>query len=1262
MRTGKTHPIVEKIISKIYDSSHKWESDLWIFKWIALLVIIIDFHLINSTPDSKIAIIISTEYLYFFYALWVTISLRKKLSFNIQIFNLMVDLLFFTLLQYLSLSMFAESSRLFVLYIILVIYCSYWFKWTFILIFVTMVSSTYFMLNYSILLTNEIEFIIISEIKGTLAPVVTVYFLVTFLVIFVKRIVLKYLVYIDQDLKKSAEKLEQEKEYTRSLLKDKIDGFITIDEKGYVVEVNKLACELFGYEKKEIYKKNIKKIYAADEAARMVRALRERPDGTIENFRTFVINKKEKEKIPVLVSAAFLYDRENLDLKKELAKGIKFPSLGYFRDLRAEEVIDRIEKEITFLKNEKDLFNIITAYISKIIKAEVCSILIYDGAINRLEIRASFGMPYIPRDLTIPKQEQKKYEELDGMDGYVFSTGKTLNVKNIDIPNKEIEPVNNTSNNINVKWNNVRNFAEFSKYKDFLHYLAAPLIIKGEVYGVIKVLNKYSNENGLDKRGFQDKDQRLLERISNQVSILVEKFRNKERFESISKIGMELNERVDLPIDDFLDLVAREAVYGMRFTACFIYIVEDGNKLKIRACKGLVGNYARNENYTLDLGEGLSGSVAKTGSHRMISSTIQKEKEFKDADILTKENLKSILSVPINYENKVFGVINCCTRLEHIFTQEEIQIIQTFAVYIAVAIQNRKRFRELLALNEIGSELVKPFQLEKLYDHILEKAMEISGADRLCIKRYNERSSEITTIRSLNCEWHKQTKNTVRMLGEDFTSKTIKKGEPVIVPKYDIKSERLGNVPNQELFADTKSCLIMPIKIYGRVFGVLYLDSKRENAFNENDKLLLSTFSTQVAAAIRNANFFNKLQNVKETFPRISELNMDIHEVLEKIVETAAGVLDTDVLVLFRYDERAKKFILPPIYNGDIKHKGALEAEAIFLEVPLLLIKGGKSHYADHSQGDPIMTSKGKPLPKGIPGRFVIREKIVSSAGIILKVGKEIVGVMFINYRTPKEFNDDERHLIEIFASYIAISIQNVKHFKETKIKDTMQTVGKIASNFAHKMKNDIATIKLYADALIDGVKPDESQYLPLSKIMEQISKIRADIDHIEKASKLAIKGKMYIDMKEFINDLEVELLPDLGIRKIEFDLEIPPDIPKIEIDPIQIKMVLINLAQNSFDAMPEGGKISLSIFESGEALLLKWTDSGCGISPEDAPKVFDALWTKKKKGYGLGLFHAKAIMEEHRGSISVDIKYKGGARFLIEIPLRRENNEVKGE
>ncbi len=294
-----------------------------------------------------------------------------------------------------------------------------------------------------------------------------------------------------------------------------------------------------------------------------------------------------------------------------------------------------------------------------------------------------------------------------------------------------------------------------------------------------------------------------------------------------------------------------------------------------------------------------------------------------------------------------------------------------------------------------------------------------------------------------------------------------------------------------------------------------------------------------------------------------------------------------------------------------------------------------------------------KPWPWELPGHFVYREGIQSSAAIVLKVGQEIVGVMFINYRVPHEFNRDERQIIEIFASYIAIAIQNVIHVSEKRTADTMNAIGKLSTSFAHKIKNDIGTIWLYTSDLMSEIPKDAPQYFPLTQIKEKVFKITEDLDFLAKVSKAYIPQKKRIDILDFIMKIKPEILTDLAVKNIAFELEIQPGLPKIEIDPTQMKMVFINLAQNSADAMQNGGKVLLSISNSSKALSFEWMDTGCGVPPEDGHKIFDILWSKKDKGSGLGLFYAKTIIEGHGGTISLDTTYKEGARFVFLIPVK---------
>lgn len=1246
METSNESSYLQKLFSKIYDPGYKGKYNpkynIWPIRMAVLFFLFVNFHLIHKHPPLELNIINISELLFLIYIILLFIIFKRELSFRSQIAKLLLDFLFITLFVYLSLATFGFYSWLYVLYIIPVIYCSFWFHWIFTAAFVTVVSVIYSSLNYYYILKLGVNYKTLYEKVSLLGPIIVIFYLIAFGVSYYKRKIQGYYEDIDKKVEEQTAELNQEREYTRNLLKNSLDAIISVDKNGYITEVNDRACELLEYDKEEMVKKKVKDFYAPGEGTKIMKKLRDSVSGSIENFDTSILSKKG-EQIPILLSAIFLYDR-SLNLKKELAQGKQFPTVGYFRDKRVEEVIDNIAKGITPIKNEKEILEKIAENVTKTLKAEACSILTYKESIGQFRVITSYGMP----DCLKKSEWLEEYDENNSsLIAKTFALMQPLNIAAIDVQKKQPQDVK-------IKWGYAQNFAKYSRFGDFKSFLGVPLIVQGEVYGIIRVINKYCGDDELDNQGFTEKDIKILERISTQVSILVEKVRDKGRFRAILEVGKKLNEMLDIPLDSLLETMAEEVVKGMRFKACYLRLIEEGDILKIKACYGLKGKYTNNEEYNLKIGQGISGEVVKTGESRTIENLL-KEKKFEFKEMLETEELRSLLSVPLKYRGRVIGVINCYTRRAHEFTVQETQIMNIFADYASTAIRNKKRVDELIALTEIGSELVKPIKIKELFDLILEKAKTFSGANALCIKTYDERDGEMTTVRALNCKWYvKKGENYIT----DVTKGTGKAifGELVDKRSYlifrDYEELRRRGVPSEELYDEHKSCALVPIKTENKLYGVLTLESFMVDFFREDDLLVLEAFASQAAIALKNANFFNKLQRVTETFPKISELNIDINKVLDNIAEIAADVLETDVLVLYQYNGKNKEIIWPPIYKGDIKYPEYMLSQVGRSDAPLLFIIRGKNHYAENSREDTIMAPGQRPR-KGIPERFLFREEIVSSAGILLRVGQEIVGIMFINYRTPHKFDEDERNIIENYASYIAIAIQNVRHFLEKEVAGGLQSLGKLAAVVAHKIKNDMGTISLYTGDLIDDIEENAPQYFNLSKIKEKIHKIVTDIDFLMNASKLKIPEKEFVDMESFINEIVNDILPDLKTKNIKLEKRIATKLPKIKIDPTQIRMVLSNLVYNSIDAMPNGGKIFISISKSKNVIFLDWKDTGTGISPEYAAKIFQPFWTIKDRGFGLGLFLSKTIIEEHGGSISLDLKYKKGAKFIIKFPIK---------
>jgi signal transduction histidine kinase len=109
------------------------------------------------------------------------------------------------------------------------------------------------------------------------------------------------------------------------------------------------------------------------------------------------------------------------------------------------------------------------------------------------------------------------------------------------------------------------------------------------------------------------------------------------------------------------------------------------------------------------------------------------------------------------------------------------------------------------------------------------------------------------------------------------------------------------------------------------------------------------------------------------------------------------------------------------------------------------------------------------------------------------------------------------------------------------------------------------------------------------------------------------------------------------------------------------LEQVFTNLFLNAMNAMPKGGILNISTERHGGDLLVRVTDSGDGIAPEDLGKIFDPFFTKAPgRGTGLGLSICHSIVDQHKGSISVDSQIGKGSTFTVKLPSLPPAKEVK--
>jgi signal transduction histidine kinase len=127
-----------------------------------------------------------------------------------------------------------------------------------------------------------------------------------------------------------------------------------------------------------------------------------------------------------------------------------------------------------------------------------------------------------------------------------------------------------------------------------------------------------------------------------------------------------------------------------------------------------------------------------------------------------------------------------------------------------------------------------------------------------------------------------------------------------------------------------------------------------------------------------------------------------------------------------------------------------------------------------------------------------------------------------------------------------------------------------------------------------------------------------------------------------------------------EVETSLAKDLPLIEVDPVQIQQVLVNLVSNAFDAMrqtPPGQRtVEISTAGSGDGKVrLSVRDHGTGIRTEVHERLFDQFFTTKEQGLGMGLAIVRSIVESHGGEIQAENVADGGARFYFTLPVTKK-------
>ncbi len=225
----------------------------------------------------------------------------------------------------------------------------------------------------------------------------------------------------------------------------------------------------------------------------------------------------------------------------------------------------------------------------------------------------------------------------------------------------------------------------------------------------------------------------------------------------------------------------------------------------------------------------------------------------------------------------------------------------------------------------------------------------------------------------------------------------------------------------------------------------------------------------------------------------------------------------------------------------------------------------------------------------------------------------------------------------------------SLEHIKRA---DRLSAIGQLSAGLAHEIRNPLGSIEGAANILGDPQTSDDLKREFLGIIRKETRRVNALLTDLLGFARPRKPERRPTDLRALVDSV-VALVSHtaeqsgIGIRKLA-----PPSLPPVEIDPEQMKQVVLNLAINAIQAMPAGGTLEIRIERTGAGVMLSIRDEGQGVPADDLDRIFDPFFTTKEHGTGLGLSVAHQIVTQHGGGIDASRNPDKGMTFRVVLPL----------
>jgi signal transduction histidine kinase len=266
------------------------------------------------------------------------------------------------------------------------------------------------------------------------------------------------------------------------------------------------------------------------------------------------------------------------------------------------------------------------------------------------------------------------------------------------------------------------------------------------------------------------------------------------------------------------------------------------------------------------------------------------------------------------------------------------------------------------------------------------------------------------------------------------------------------------------------------------------------------------------------------------------------------------------------------------------------------------------------------------------------------------------IGDLARSFATMTEHLRESRAGVERLNTELEAKVAQLERTQAQLLQsERLASIGEMAAAVAHGIRNPLASLRAAAQlALRQAHLPAPREHLGV--IIGEVDRLDRRVSHLLNFSRPAPVHPIRESVARLVEDLTPPFTELLKERHIALEVQVPPGLPDVRIDPMQVEQALVEVVSNALDAMPGGGTLRITAAAAGTgdhlAVVIEIADTGAGIPEHVMSSVFDPFFTTRPEGTGLGLAVAKRFMEQNGGTVAIVSAPGEGTTIRLQLPV----------